>query len=51
MLPAHLRDHDLHGLRDLTRRRMRTMRAVSQPGQLPGQIPRYPPVQRRPVHT
>ena len=26
------------------------MRPVSQPGKLPGQIPRHPPVQRRPVH-
>ena len=27
------------------------MRPVGQTGELPGQIPRYPPVQRRPVHT
>jgi hypothetical protein len=27
------------------------VRAVSQPGQLASQIPRHPPVQRRPVHT
>jgi hypothetical protein len=27
------------------------MGAVSQPRQLPGQIPRHPPVHRRPVHT
>jgi hypothetical protein len=38
-------------LGDLPRRRMRAVRAVSEPGQLAGEIPRYPPVQRRPVHA
>jgi hypothetical protein len=27
------------------------MRPVSQPGKLPGQVPRHPPVHRRPVHS
>jgi hypothetical protein len=30
---------------------MRTVRAVGQPVQLAGQIPRHPPVHRRPVHS
>jgi hypothetical protein len=51
MLPPHLRNRDLNRLTDLARAGMRTMRPVGQPGKLPGQIPRYPPVQRRPVHS
>jgi hypothetical protein len=51
MLPAHLRDRDLNRLSGLTRARVRTVRPVGQPGQLPGQIPRHPPVHCRPVHT
>jgi hypothetical protein len=51
MLPAHLRHRDLHRLSDLPRRITRTVGAVRQPGQLPSQIPRDPPVQRRPVHS
>jgi Helix-turn-helix domain len=51
MLPAHLRHRSLHHISDLARRRARAVRAVSQPGQLIGQIPGHPPVQRRPVHS
>src|SRR5690349_13922155 len=51
MLPAHLCHRHLHHLRDLARRTMRTVGAVGQPAQLAGEIPRYPPVQRGPVHS
>ena len=51
MLPAHLRHRHLNSLDDLTRRTMRTVRAVGQPGELPAEIPRHPPVHCRPVHT
>jgi hypothetical protein len=51
MLPAHLRHGDLHSISDLTRRRTRTMRPISQPGKLISEIPANPPVHRRPVHS
>jgi hypothetical protein len=51
MLPPHLRNRDLNRIINLTRTRMRAVRPVGQPGKLPGQIPRHPPVQRRPVHS
>ena len=51
MFPAHFCDRDLDRLSHLARTGVRPVRPVGQPGQLAGEIPRDPPVQRRPVHS
>ena len=51
MLPPHLRHRDLYDVIDLTRRKVRPVRPVSQPRELVRQIPRHPPVHGRPVHS
>jgi hypothetical protein len=51
MLTPHLRNGDLDCVIDLPRTRMRPVGPVGQACELVSQIPRHPPVHRRPVHT